>query len=393
MKQFDQQFAENVRDVFDNFYEEVDAGAIADIQKRLSGTSRTRIIPLWSGKVWAGAAAAAAVLVALGGFFFLLAPEPQQLMVSSPVHHTEPSSIVSENVISITVSAENQLTTAQADRQEKTHIKQTPKIISKDNISVIDPEESVEEIISREIDDQEEPGIMLPSLRRAVSSTYHHPEIAINTPSPESSSLSLALGSSLAYIPEGNASGVGVNAGLIYQRQLLPNVSLAAGGLFSYNQFEWVNTAEREQKLQDQIFGNFEFIEYSGNNEYEMYLLDIPLNAYFTLNENSRGSLFLGAGISSFIYFGESFSSEYWARFGSSGVGMSHVAMVEDHETYKAFSRFDLARIINFSMGYKLNSARGVFIIEPYVKYPIDAITSREIRLGMGGVSFKAVIR
>ncbi|MFO7891737.1 MAG: outer membrane beta-barrel protein [bacterium] len=125
----------------------------------------------------------------------------------------------------------------------------------------------------------------------------------------------------------------------------------------------------------------------------QLLALDIPINLKYDLMENSRGSLFVSAGISSVVYFEENYKSAYYAEtFLAIDENPERAVTVykEEEKSVKAFNRIDAAKIINFSMGVNYRLRNGMDIqIEPFIKYPVSPLTSENIKLGSGGIQFR----
>ena len=62
---------------------------------------------------------------------------------------------------------------------------------------------------------------------------------------------------------------------------------------------------------------------------------------------------------------------------------------IKESEKINAFQRFDFARLLNLSVGYVINYDNADLIVEPFIKYPLGNLTSRNIQMGMGGISLK----
>ena len=57
--------------------------------------------------------------------------------------------------------------------------------------------------------------------------------------------------------------------------------------------------------------------------------------------------------------------------------------------TAAPLSRFDLARLLNISVGYAIQQEKTTAIVEPFVKIPLGAVSSQEIKMGMAGISLR----
>jgi hypothetical protein len=83
MKPFDEEFAENVREAFENYLEPVDEKAWEQMQNRLQKTSKVRT--LFITPLFIRATAAIVFLIAASGSLWLLVHDPEK-SDSSPVY-------------------------------------------------------------------------------------------------------------------------------------------------------------------------------------------------------------------------------------------------------------------------------------------------------------------
>jgi len=120
--------------------------------------------------------------------------------------------------------------------------------------------------------------------------------------------------------------------------------------------------------------------------------LDIPLNVYLNLDK-----MFVSAGVSSLVYLKESYSENYYVENSqdvyNSTTNSYETLYIYDNvnENYErgAFQTFDFAKLLNFSVGYKIPLKKGKLILEPYAKIPIGSLTAYKISYGYGGLVLK----
>jgi hypothetical protein len=221
-----------------------------------------------------------------------------------------------------------------------------------------------------------------------------------------SSALGITAGSMVTYAGSQLAGGVGFFAGAIQDVPLTRNMSLSTGGLIAWNQFG-IDPAEgmiAEKELAEIIVTrsasneNIEMnIDYDSRRDYNWVAIDIPVNMKWDVGENSRGNYNITLGVSSLLYLQQTFRDEgvnYSGRMLMNLASGTYEVDIQkenydEKEEVKAFSRFDFARLLNISMGYSLKKGKNPLSFELYLKYPLGRLTTREISMGMGGISVR----
>jgi hypothetical protein len=427
MKPFDEKFADNVRNAFDSLHEEMPPQAWADMKARLEGRSKARILTFWP---FLSKAAGIALLVGMSVFWFVdfyatdsinkLAEKPKEEQAS----HTY-SGEIAEAEFSETIQVPEKETLPEfilADKKPtppKNTILASPTAAMVSELPVIeDPiliaevetpaivEGTVAETANGPTHTQEVPTLALrpqanqPQVTNGNQPRFDKPAPDLPKGSDHENRLSwgITAGSMLAFAEQRISDGPGYSAGVTAEYALSPNVSLSSGGLLTYHQFELVNFAQADF-ANDYLpsFDNASRINLTGNNHYEMLALEIPLNAQFNVMETSRKRLYVGAGLSSLVFLQQRFSGTNTAFYEQSVFNDAtgnfelqySASTFEVNEEYGPLSRFDFGRLVNLSFGYVIRREKSAMVIEPFVKLPIGTLTSREINLGMGGISIK----
>jgi hypothetical protein len=425
MKPFDEKFADNVRHAFDSLHEEMPPQAWADMKARLEGRGKARMLAFWP---FLSKAAGIALLVGMSVFWFVnfdathsknqLAEKPKEEQTSRTT-----SSEIAEAEFSETgqqpekeTSPEFILTDKKPTPPRNTILPQPTAIMVSELPLIEDPiliaeaetpavvEETVAETETAHT--QEVPTLALrpqtdrPQVTNGSQSRFDKPAPDRPKGSDHENRLSwgISAGSMLAFAEQRISDGPGYSAGVTAEYALSPNVSLSSGGMLTYHQFELVNFAQADF-ASDYLpsFDNASRINLTGNNHYEMLALEIPLNAQFNVMETSRKRLYVGAGLSSLVYLQQRFSGTntafYEQSFFNEATGNFELqysaSTFEVNEEYGPLSRFDFGRLVNLSFGYVIRREKSAMVIEPFVKLPIGTLTSREINLGMGGISIK----
>jgi hypothetical protein len=221
-------------------------------------------------------------------------------------------------------------------------------------------------------------------------------------------SFGITAGSMVSYTSSQFAGGMGFFAGALQEWQLTESLSLSSGGMLAWNRFDFepAGGTTADQALA-QRFTTLSAdrsdvdLDYDTRSEFSWIALDIPLNMKWDVGGNSRGRYNLTLGLSSLIYLQQHFLDEGTNYTGvvvrDVVTGMYEVDIqgirYSERENEKAFSRFDLARLMNVAVGYSVRNKKNPLSFELYMKYPLGNLTSREISFGMGGISMVFGIR
>jgi hypothetical protein len=430
MKPFDDKFAENVREVFDTFQEPADMEAWEALRQKLTNKRKTRILGLPPWSAWA---AAAAVMLLISGLLWFYP--------SGKDTHTEGLALTSEEIpgkhdIQSIYETESQIEIKTPETfivepgSSETKIPHTPErkedvsllIITEANMTTppfpapetkdikeLTPEAEMAEIqVFERSPDPEEPSLVVkPSEKQPApaQNLFFENDYAIEPVSRARSSLQVTAGSMFAFTNNQVADGVGFAAGVLNEWNVTDGFSIATGGVLTFNQFSFDPYASRNldfaasPTFEHHLSGKWEGkMQYDFQNHYQIMAIDIPVNARFRISHPSqRNQLYLSAGFSSLLYLQEQFTENSMAYtesyFQDAATGdfrsINYTTRVTENETVDAFQRFDFARLLNISFGYAIKRDKGAILIEPFLKYPLGGITSRDIQLGMGGISLK----
>ena len=122
-------------------------------------------------------------------------------------------------------------------------------------------------------------------------------------------------------------------------------------------------------------------------NNYNASLLglDIPVNLKYTVLQ-SKNELYVSAGLSSNFFIEESYSYSYELNRGTG----STTSTQEDNNATSKFQNFDLARMLNVSVGFGHPVGKQSRLsFEPFVKYPLGGQGARDLRFGAAGMNLK----
>lgn len=218
-----------------------------------------------------------------------------------------------------------------------------------------------------------------------------------DAPGGRALSWSVAAGSMMTYAGQQLASGMGFSGGVISEWKATKTFRLSSGLILAYQQFAVDGMPlQPEMKQSDNTPDEYSVRTYA-DNEYEMLALDIPLNIQYRFMEAGKGQWFVSAGLSSLLYLQQHVSGKETAYIyanlpetaSDSNRSISYTSEVKVEANYDALQRFDFARLLNLSFGYEIQGEKSATIIEPFIKYPLGTLSSREIKMGMGGISLR----
>ncbi len=446
MKPFDEQLTDKIRDLFDRFEEPVDPVAFESMRQNLRAERARRSAVLYR------ILAAAVILMAVTGYWvsnygpdlinnfngdhLLVTPSDEIAPPGSTSGIAESTresaqSDKSNNALTDEGSESRSLSLSESVRptayptSEKNKINtdkaiyeyvdiNTPEIVIATLIDTVNIRDEVgstqtqnnqnQQTIAalRTRDDGNQTGIGgYSSDNRIVSATD------ISLAKKAGIAVDLIFGSMISYTNSQFADGFGFMAGAMHSWKLNDVVSVATGGLLSFNKFEV--DPRRGGRTQGNEFGTllthaetdgtFDF-SVETSNELRYVAIDIPLNTTFQLAKVGKSSYNVTMGVSSLLYLQQSFrdvgvnytgtltpselTSQYDVRLSTSAF--------DNKESENAFNRFDFARLMNLSVGYQLDRGANRVAVELYMKYPLGEMTSRNVSIGMGGITLRYAI-
>ncbi len=434
MKPFDDKFADNVREVFDAWDEPVDEQAWQDMKNRLTKRKKIRILPLIPFYVKIPAAAVLLLLASISIWQAFKSngirqEERAPLVMEHPVSkdtviHRQPTAeVIAEQKIIADSDAPLLEEVAQSPaypvREQKAPVYPHQELISKMDLeeessslqpALVEIEASVDTLQNlAAAEDIVEPESVEPPLTmtEADDSQIIRENLALmkeyNTKKEGYSGIEFSAGSMKTYSPLEVAGGMGYSAGVTGYLPLSEKISIGGGGLLVYNQFSLDDPYSSSKSESDYAYapepglsGDFNVISRRSYADVEYMAIDIPLNFRFTLSNIYRGKLYLTAGFSSLLYLQQNISqsSEVTAQYSRQNTlgeyytdtGQSTITYTNE---YDAFSRLDLGRLLNLSIGYMLYRDKHSLLIEPFIKAPLGNVTSMDLYIGMAGVSLK----
>lgn len=424
---FDDRFAENVRRVFDNYSEPVDEQAWLQMKKRLRAGSKTGMLVVLP--LWIKAAAAVALMVLISGSLWIFFLKPEAALQTTSHEQKEEIPVISEEAITgqplpLIAVDEPVIREKEADARKLTAITPQPAEITEPageqksgpDISLPaltglreDIQRSLTEIrglfpetVSSDLtadekvtDADADAMIIIGNLERVG-----HDEISRD----RRSLMEVSAGSMKTWSPQEMAGGMGYSAGITGDWRVGNRWSISGGGLLVYNQFRLdrttgsMNYAKQEHYSMmpgaDRAAG-FQVLQQKTTTDFEFMAIDLPVNIRYTVREMARSRLYLSAGLSSFIYLQQNYTSQSemlaeFQEFDDQGLRVVQTSYdVTSSGSFDAFRRTDLARFFNFSGGYVIRGRNHSMVIEPFLKYPLGSVTNLNLNIGMAGLSLK----
>jgi len=198
------------------------------------------------------------------------------------------------------------------------------------------------------------------------------------------------------YSMEGSSDGVNFGGGVAAAYNITKKISITTGAVIAKQSVNYVGESQNEaafDELNMAFQGNSARVKNmtSSNSEVSFIAIDVPLNVRF---KHKRISF--TTGLSSLFYVQEKYSYSYNAVVRNSVYNYetkNYDAVTTNtsisNEESKSFNHFDFARLLNLSIGYDIPLAKGNLVVEPYLKYPLGSISSKEISMGSGGFALR----
>lgn len=166
------------------------------------------------------------------------------------------------------------------------------------------------------------------------------------------------------------------NTGLLFSKQFFSRP------LGSDNTYAYKSSSEYLSGVENNI---------SGNNQYRLIGLDIPLNLNYQYKKFS-----FTAGISSFVFLHEELVSKTSSPFvlNEYSLGNLNNATMKDGAVIQSvkqppFESMNFLSILNLSVGYHIQLNNKLFVVEPYLKHSLNEITQYNLQLGSLGLQLK----
>ena len=392
MKPFDNQFSDRVRQAFDNHEEAFDEKAWSAMQARLNQQQPARVIPLARSL----AAVAAVVLLGVLSFhiFFMSKPDMDEpVRISSMPALISPLPAIVEYDLLVYNPAPRPV--APGRFSERDAVVET----NEEDLPVGDLHVAAARLVADTAE------TTMPSPHIAEFSIVLHEDVTevllpLHLPSRQSGGFAwgVTAGPVLTWAENQLASGVGYGVGVVADYRISDRLSLSSGLLLAHRQFELDNVLVNEFSAVDHMNPQtFYEVFVIGDYQIEHLTLDIPVNIRVKLFNRPGSRLSLMAGFSSLVYLHQDFSgthrshaSTYQNSHGSiQRISTDVISLSAEMPTGK---NYDLAGLINFSLGYELPIGQQVLFLEPFIQYPLGDLSPHSLRMGMGGLKLRVVL-
>ncbi|MDZ7738041.1 MAG: outer membrane beta-barrel protein [Bacteroidales bacterium] len=405
MKRFDDIFARKVKDEFNNY--NVDHLA-DDAWKAFIAQKRRRpafIIPLWAK------AASVAVLITAAGIIafntFISEKDALNEMAVITEQQADPGEEIEKDI-------------AAGEASERATAAGEAKEMPADNTgskaeSVIIPDISFAE--EQPLSEPEKPervtmdklpaliaGIRLINLNELIEARANPGIISYYEPFTETTSkerkTDLMAGLSGMVSRVDDNSDPGTSMGVYLDRKLSDRLSLRPGLAFSYQGHNLSgNSALKADMAYAVPQSNFSSVDVESNSaQLDLLAFEIPLNLVYTVWERRRSKVYLSAGASTMVYLNQKFDGNYTNTYYFENYDNitgdvrydSNSTMVDVESSYGAFSHVDFMGLANLSAGYSMPlGGKNNILFEPFIKLPVSGLTSLDLRVYYGGISFK----
>jgi hypothetical protein len=403
MKQFDQIFREQAERAFATYNaDDLAQEGWNSFVSRQKGSKRFAIIiPFWAK------AASVAVLVSVGGLFIYQTFREdstveialRQQSVSTPDYRAQiPVDSDQAGRVDISSSPEIVIDTvplfvsaAESPVAEAVLMQDmeydSGKIASEQGYEVVEKEETNDEHIAEYKPE--------PVVTREISES----EIADEIPAGKKTSIIAGLSGMISGIEDMMGNSPGVSVGFYIDRKLTRRLSVRPGLALAKHAYGSTNISAGKAFMNSvtstgAMTGSVDSYE----NRLDMVTLEVPVNLVYTILERRKSSLFVSAGFSTMVYLDQNFSSSFTNVYSEQKVDLASGGVYQETRSQDvtlesdeaAFSHVDYFGLTNLSAGYSLPLKKGGnMLIEPFVQLPVSDLTSFDVRIRYGGLSFK----
>ncbi|MHC1731310.1 MAG: outer membrane beta-barrel protein [Bacteroidales bacterium] len=203
----------------------------------------------------------------------------------------------------------------------------------------------------------------------------------------------------MASIDNARSNAQGVSIGFYVERQLSRRISVRPGLAMARHSYALENTPGGSAAFD---YAAPELNGMSGtttsfNADINVVSMEVPVNFVFSIRKRGESNLFVTTGASSVLYLNQHLSGNYNNTYTKTIVDsygdVSYESMttsVRVDSEQELLNRVDFLGLANFSVGYSFPFAGfSHLVFEPFVQFPIKDLTSMNLRIRYGGLSFK----
>ncbi|MCD4698260.1 MAG: PorT family protein, partial [Bacteroidales bacterium] len=244
----------------------------------------------------------------------------------------------------------------------------------------------------------------IPDTQAYVNQTFEAPQMISppSKPKKQKVKIGVELASFTNYSPENITPTMNYGGGIVADIPIRKRFSFNPGLVFSaYNMvLEDNQSLITQTEYADITTLGVNVVTESNStvkpSEVHLTGLDIPINFQYQFLQRKKGDYFVEFGFSSLIYLSENYSYDlsYIDNSGCPpGQTCSHIATVTEELSTPAFKTFDFAKLVNFSVGMDYHlSKRLDMVVNPYLKYPVNSLSSADLKFGSGGLKLKFML-
>jgi len=406
--QFDELLAKRIEESFNQLEVPYDPSSWSQIRDEVAGLHRGYLRTLWKSGMFR--AACIIFLVSISGYFLFqqqfvnTIDINQQSDITEP-YQTEPQS-PSEPLPPAPYQPQNVLAEEKTEHADPVNEKRERERVMKP-AELKPPSSNMFESHSIALHEIERKEVPVASVHHAV---VNPKKVVLNLTGSKSvpvvnagdieraeskTGLSVLASPTLNYSEAETKGSAGFTAGIVSDYPLTERIRISSGLILA------------RQNLRIEESGNTNLTTESGVGAFsssttaDLLTLDIPLNLQFTLGKQHNRESYVSVGLSSYFFLKEQFdlfSREVTEVLQEADDGSIERFPVIDETTEEesnpTFSTFDFAEVLNLAVGFNYRAGKKTdLVIEPFVKYPLGSLTSKNVQFGSGGINIRIRFR
>jgi hypothetical protein len=403
MKQFDQIFRKQAERAFSTYNADhlAEEGWNSFVSKQKGKKRFAIIIPFWAK------AASVAVIVTAGGLFInrILHDQAESYTAQKESVSTQalqpPIPVVSDKISfnaksSSDVEIIDELPVKLSSKKESI----AEALVENDSVLNIEIKSS-DQVTNDQVDKSaNDTKLSDNNLTEDVKKEITANEFVEETQAVKKTSIIAGFSGMMSSIEDAMANSPGLSVGFYLERKLTGRLSVRPGLALAKYSYGTTNVSSGKVFMSSFTSTGSSMTGSVGSyeNQLDMVTLEVPVNIVYTIIERGKSSLFVSAGVSTMVYLDQNFSSSFTNVYSEQKVDLASGNIYEETRSQdinvesdeKAFSHVDYFGLTNLSAGYSLPLKKGGnMLIEPFVQLPVSDLTSFNVRIRYGGLSFK----
>ena len=203
----------------------------------------------------------------------------------------------------------------------------------------------------------------------------------------------------MASIDNASSDAMGVSVGFYVEQQLSRRISVRPGLAMARHSYSLENTPGGSAAFDYTApeLNGMSGTATSYSADINVVSMEVPVNFVFSIRKRGQSNLFVTTGASTVLYLSQhlsgNFNNTYTNTIVDSYGDVSYESMttsVRIESDQELLNRVDFMGLANFSAGYSFPFAgTSHLVFEPFVQLPIKDLTSMNLRIRYGGLSFK----